>query len=244
MNNLAKHMVLTCLMLVTTQYSYAEDRERPRRERQHEQRYYVKAIASMAWPQKLDLKGHGIDIPLGSPTRDIGYGIALGYILPECKDINLELGYRSYSFSTNRMEASSHSGISGNTQSRVVDLSGYYFVNYNIFKPYVKFGLGFAKNKNHGYLTGVQADGTPTSDRYLSKDRTNLMYSAGLGVEAGLNNNLKVGLGYTYQNLGNVSVDRGHIASRLPNAIQMSTRPFKLKKLIVNGADLYIKYAF
>lgn len=209
------------------------------------EQFYVKALAGYTWPNKLTLKGNNnYSLKLGSSDKRASYGLALGYITPQYDNINLEVGLRSYKFNLDKIYQADKVGIYSNTKANVAELAGYYFVKTNFINPYVKVGLGFANIDNNMGRSMTLADASVTSTKTFNKSKTNFSYSLGVGAEACLNQNLRVGLGYTYQDMGSVPLSKKFIDSNSPFTTQMGDQGLKIKKIASSSADLYVKYSF
>ncbi|CAM2904057.1 Opacity protein and related surface antigens [Legionella steigerwaltii] len=77
-----------------------------------------------------------------------------------------------------------------------------------IFHPYVSLGLGAAFNNTSNYQTSVPPFLTFTPE-FEDHKTTNFAYSLGVGVDVDLCKNWRLGVGYRYVGLGEVSLDEG-----------------------------------
>ena len=82
-----------------------------------------------------------------------------------------------------------------------------------IFHPYLSAGLGAAFNQEKGFSASTDETGsinmTPTFD---SNCQTAFSYSLGAGVDATLNQHIRLGFGYRFTSLGKASLGAGGIS--------------------------------
>lgn len=76
--------------------------------------------------------------------------------------------------------------------------------------PYFLLGLGIANNKAYNYSADVSPFTTFTR-KYNNKTQNSFSYNLGVGVDATLTQNIRLGVGYRLTDLGNVYLGRANI---------------------------------
>jgi opacity protein-like surface antigen len=79
-----------------------------------------------------------------------------------------------------------------------------------IYHPYITGGLGASFNRAYSYTTNVPPDLTFTQ-QYRSNTSPSFTYALGFGVDIDIHENLRLGIGYRFTNLGQVSLGSANI---------------------------------
>lgn len=98
-----------------------------------------------------------------------------------------------------------------NTQ-QVLGLLKLLTTHYGRFYPYGEVGLGVALNRNNQYVaTTTETGSINIAPTFNNQNNTQFSYSLGLGIDAEVTSNIRVGLGYRYSNFGSSSFDNGMV---------------------------------
>jgi opacity protein-like surface antigen len=84
------------------------------------------------------------------------------------------------------------------------------FTCHQIFHPYIFAGLGPSFNEASDYTTTVPPDLTFTQE-YKSRSTTSFSWALGFGVDVDIHDKVRLGLGYRFTNLGQVSLGSASI---------------------------------
>lgn len=165
------------------------------------QEFYIKGMAGKSY-QATDSEPYGenIAIDIDFPSKfDAGDGVAgnlgLGYIINKQFRLETSLGYREGKFSSQRFGTGARAGeeyiLKGKLESSTFTVEGFYDINTDTaFTPYVKVGIGVARNEYAARLggAGVAAfdpiDGTVDGhyDGYADKISTTFTWNVGVGA--------------------------------------------------------------
>jgi opacity protein-like surface antigen len=180
--------------------------------------------------------GTSQNFPIQVPLTDAYYNYANDQTTQKAALISLFLGKEwliadRYWLMQAGFEFTETSGlkVNGNlTQGAEVVSQNYYTYNYNviirqllldakilytyqqIFHPYIFGGLGLGLNRASDYTTNVPPDLTFTQE-YKSKTSTSFSYALGFGVDIDIHEKVRLGIGYRFTNLGQVSLGSASI---------------------------------
>ncbi len=193
--------------------------------------------------QSTALKGN-TQLPAGNPTCT--FGAAIGSKLLKQLAVGLEykyIGKNSYNFG-NALDT--NTSLSWKTQSNVALLNmSVDLVNaQTVIMPYLKFGMGIAKNNSNDYCkvnTGV----VTTTTTYDGESRNAFAWQVGAGFDVTVNPMFDVQLQYMYANLGKVqtgSVATSVYSSGLPTSTSLATP--KTGKLQEHIGTIGMKFKF
>ncbi len=150
----------------------------------------------------------GLEIPLSIRNTSLAWQVGLSF----------------QQFAQRAVSGNAVQGISGTASLN------HYTYNYNInsneilvnnrlvfnyrryFHPYADFALGQATNRTSNYQASPQDTSADLPVLFANKTTNGLAYQLGLGVEADVAKNLRVGVGYRFSDLGKVSLGEGNIA--------------------------------
>lgn len=83
-------------------------------------------------------------------------------------------------------------------------------LKFNPIYPYISVGLGSAFNKSSHFKSVTEETGSINiAPSFRNHTQTSFTYSLGLGVDIPLNNNIRIGLGYRFSDLGPASLNDG-----------------------------------
>lgn len=71
-----------------------------------------------------------------------------------------------------------------------------------VLQPYISGSLGAGFNNSHGFINKSNNPAVPTTANFASNLTTAISYIVGGGVEARLDDNIKIGVGYEYSGWG------------------------------------------
>ncbi|USH05519.1 outer membrane beta-barrel protein [Grimontia kaedaensis] len=183
---------------------------------------YVTVLAGKSY-QATDSEAYGNNIAVDADFPndfDSGDGevgtIGLGYVVNESFRIEGRLGYRESDFNSTRFGSGARNGeeyaLVGKLESTTLTVEGFYDIDTGTgLSPYIKGGLGIARNKYSAKLggQGVQGffdslDGTVDGfyDDYPDKTETEFTWNVGLGASYSLNESFTVVGEYQYVSLG------------------------------------------
>lgn len=114
---------------------------------------------------------------------------------------------------------------------------------YERFHPYGEVGIGAAFNRLQQYQVRTNETGAINLTPQFSHNRqTELSYILGVGIDAAVNNMLRVGLGYRYSYFGSSSLGNGEVVFNNYHA----SVPFNLKgsSAYANQLMAHIMYVF
>jgi opacity protein-like surface antigen len=101
-------------------------------------------------------------------------------------------------------------GYSYNVVPRQMTLEARLFYQYkNIFHPYVLAGIGQAFNSVYFYQSAPPPD-TGNSPTFSNHNNTSFSYSVGFGVDVDVMENIRLGVGYRFQDFGTADLGRGN----------------------------------
>jgi opacity protein-like surface antigen len=109
------------------------------------------------------------------------------------------------------------------------------------YHPYVSVGLGAGFNNSKSFqVTTAETESLNVAPLFRNNVQTSFSYSAGLGVDADVNEHLRIGLGYRFTDLGasslgsgTVSVNDFHLNSySVPTGFTLSTGDLYLNQVV------------
>ncbi|MBA8666699.1 porin family protein [Holosporaceae bacterium 'Namur'] len=146
-----------------------------------------------------------------SNSKPKGFDVAVGsQITPETR-AELAIGYLVSDKKSKAFESTSYRGeIFGKAQTISVMLNGYYdFANSSAFTPYVMAGVGYAHNKfKTGFVGKDLKNGGKVINTPYNKSKGSFAYQVGLGIDAKVADNVKLGIGYRFKDTGLNSVKK------------------------------------
>jgi opacity protein-like surface antigen len=180
--------------------------------------------------------GNSQNFPILDPITDAYYNYSASQTAQKAAFISLFLGNewlladRDWLMQTG-LEYSETTGLSVHgdlTQGADVGSQNFYTYKYNIttrqlllsakilytiqqiYHPYVYAGLGPAVNRAANYKTTVPPDLTFTQE-YRTKSTTSFSWGLGFGLDVEIHEKLRLGIGYRFTNLGQVSLGSANI---------------------------------
>lgn len=83
---------------------------------------------------------------------------------------------------------------------------------YNRYHPYAEVGLGAAFNNARRYeVTTTETGSLNITPIFDSQSKSQFSYILGLGIDAQLDENIRLGLGYRYSNFGSAKLKNGRV---------------------------------
>lgn len=163
-----------------------------------------------------------------SKTKSTGFiGLFVGgeRVLPWLShpDLSLQAGVDYNSFGNVNIKGVNTVGIEPGTATdynyrysfqtqQVLGLVKLLATTYERFHVYGEVGLGAAINQlNHYTATTAQTGNINITPQFSNRSQTQFSYTLGLGVEADITKNVRVGVGYRYSNFGTPSLGNGMV---------------------------------
>ena len=163
----------------------------------------------------------GVDatFPNKFSTGDGSVGtFGLGYIIDKQFRIEARLGHRNADFNSRELGLGEREGeefiLNGDIKSTTLSIEGFYDIQTDIaFKPYIKAGVGAARNSYSARLGGAGVagfdpfDGTVDGyyDNYSDETSTQFTWNVGAGFRVAINESINFIGEYQYVSLGDAS---------------------------------------
>ncbi|WP_283132443.1 outer membrane protein [Enterovibrio norvegicus] len=188
---------------------------------------YVKGLVGKSY-QATDSESYGNNIAQDADfPGKFGAGdgtvstLGLGYVINEQFRIETRLGYREGTFNSQRVGSGARTGeeyvLNGKLKSTTLTVEGFYDVDTGTaFTPYIKAGVGVARNEYSARLGGAgvqgffdQLDGTVDGyyDDYADETSTEFTWNIGLGASYAITDQLSLIGEYQYISLGDAGTD-------------------------------------
>lgn len=214
--------------------------------------WYVSGVLGKSW-QAEDVSAYGQNIAIdpdfpGAFDSNDGtvYGIGLGYHIDKNLRLEARISYRDADFADTQFGTGARNGEEyqavGDIESTTYTLEVFYdFVSDSNFKPYVKAGLGVARNEFATKLggAGVAAfdafDGTVDGfyDLYADQSDTNFAWNIGVGASYEIQPGVALFAEYQYISLGDAATGQDAF-----------TDGFEIDSAAANEAVVGISFAF
>ncbi|OEE57712.1 hypothetical protein A1OO_15550 [Enterovibrio norvegicus FF-33] len=173
--------------------------------------------------------------------------LGLGYIINEQFRVETRLGYREGKFNSQRVGTGSRVGeeyaLNGKLKSTTLTLEGFYDVNTGTaFTPYLKAGVGVARNEYSAKLGGAgvqgffdQLDGTSDGfyDDYADETSTEFTWNVGIGTSYAITEKMSLIGEYQFVSLGDASTGQDDF-----------TDGFRIDNATAHEVQLGLRYLF
>lgn len=104
-----------------------------------------------------------------------------------------------------------------------------------LYHPYLTAGIGESVNSAYGYKEEpINTDGVPMSQPFANHTTHSFTYSAGLGLDVNITDNIRIGASYRYLDLGRARLN--------PSPLQQSTTKLSYTHLYTNEFLMQLSY--
>lgn len=107
------------------------------------------------------------------------------------------------------------------------------------YHPYGFIGIGQTRNTTSNYTTTPQDRDTDVPANFASKSTVSMLYQWGIGLDADITADWKVGLGFRYTDLGKVSLGSGSVNDQPLPVAELSQSHLKNQSVLIE-----VSYAF
>ncbi|MBE1275229.1 outer membrane protein [Enterovibrio baiacu] len=222
--------------------------------------FYITGLVGKSY-QATDSEPYGNNIAQDAdfPGKfDAGDGtvstLGLGYVINEQFRIETRLGYREGKFNSQRIGTGARTGeeyvLNGKLKSTTLTVEGFYDVDTGTaFTPYIKAGVGVARNEYSARLGGAgvqgffdQLDGAVDGyyDDYADETSTEFTWNLGVGASYAITDQLSLIGEYQYISLG----DAGTGVDSLDFGSGETNDGFRIDEATAHEVQLGLRYHF
>jgi opacity protein-like surface antigen len=172
--------------------------------------------------------------------------LGVGYSFSNQFRVEARLGFHNGEFNSREQGMGARAGedfvLNGEIESKTLTVEGFYDISAGTaFKPYVKAGLGVARNRYSARLGGTGAagfdafDGTTDGfyDAYDDQESTEFTWNVGAGVSYAINKQISLVGEYQYVSFGDASTGQDSF-----------TDGFRVEDAAAHEVQLGLKYNF